>query len=451
MSASRLLLVNGQIVNEGQIKTADVLIEGGRIVRIERNLSHVADADVMDCQGQFILPGMIDDQVHFREPGLTHKGCIKTESRAAVMGGITSYMEMPNCVPNTTDQTQIDAKRALAAAQSYANYAFYLGATNHNIEDIKSIDTSSICGVKVFMGASTGNLLVDDPAALEAIFQHAPVLIATHCEHSPTIQINEQHYKQQFGDQVPFRLHADIRSREACWLSSSMALDLAKRTDAQLHVLHLTTADEMVLFSAAPLHNKRITAEACVHHLWFAQEDYDRLGARIKCNPSIKMAADREALWQALHLDKIDVIATDHAPHTLQEKSQNFWQAPAGLPLVQEALLCLLEQVHLGQLTLPRLVEKTAHAVAQRFGVLERGFIREGYWADLVVVDTKKSIVSRDSDMAYRCAWTPFAGQTWHSSITATLVNGQCYYRQGQWQDQPPVAQALQFKPHRRG
>ena len=451
MTISRRLLLNGQIVNEGQIKTADVLIEHGRIARIDRNLSHVADADVIDCQGQFILPGMIDSQVHFREPGLTHKGCIQTESRAAVMGGITSYMEMPNCVPNTTDQVQIDAKRALAATQSYANYAFYLGATNHNIEDIKSIDASSICGVKVFMGASTGNLLVDDPAALEAIFQHAPVLIATHCEHSPTIQVNEQRYKQQFGDQVPFRLHADIRSREACWLSSSMAVDLAKRTDAHLHVLHLTTADEMALFSAGPVLNKRITAEACVHHLWFAQEDYDRLGALIKCNPSIKTAADRDALWQALHLDKIDVIATDHAPHTLQEKSQNFWQAPAGLPLVQEALLCLLEQVHRGQLTLPRLVEKTAHAVAQRFGVLERGFIREGYWADLVVVDTSKSLVSHDADMAYRCAWTPFAGQTWHSSIINTLVNGECCYRQGQWQDRLPAAQALQFKPHRRG
>lgn len=451
MTGSRQLLLNGQIVNEGQIKTADLLIEQGRISRIERDLTHVADAEVIDCQGQFILPGMIDDQVHFREPGLTHKGCIQTESRAAVMGGITSYMEMPNCVPNTTDQHQLNAKLALAAQQSFANFAFYLGATNHNIEDIKTIDASSICGVKVFMGASTGNLLVDDPAALEAIFQHAPVLIATHCEHSPTIHANEQRYKQQYGDQVPFRLHADIRSREACWLSSSMAVELAKRTDAQLHVLHLTTAEEMALFSAGSVLNKRITAEVCVHHLWFAQEDYDRLGARIKCNPSIKTAADRDALWHALHLDVIDVIATDHAPHTLQEKSQDFWQAPAGLPLVQEALLCLLEQVHLGRLTLPRLVEKTAHAVAQRFGVLERGFIREGYWADLVVVDTGQSLLSRDADMAYRCAWTPFAGQTWRSSIVATLVNGECLYRQGQWQDRSPSAQALQFKPHRRG
>ncbi len=451
MPAKRVLLLNGQLVNEGQVQTADLLIEQGRIARIDADLSHVGDADVIDCQGQFVLPGMIDDQVHFREPGLTHKGCIQTESRAAVMGGITSYMEMPNCVPNTTDQLQINAKRSLAAQHSYANYGFYLGATNHNIEDIKSIDASSICGVKVFMGASTGNLLVDDPQALEAIFQHSPVLIATHCEHSPTISLNEQRFKQQYGDKVPFRLHAEIRSREACWLSSSMAVALAKRTGADLHVLHLTTAEEMALFTAGPIQNKRITAEVCVHHLWFSQDDYDQLGSRIKCNPSIKTSADREALWLALNQDVIDVIATDHAPHTLAEKSQGFWQAPAGLPLVQEALLCLLEQVHRGQLTLPKLVEKTAHAVAKRFGVVDRGFIREGYWADLVVVDQFKPQLSRDIDMAYRCGWTPFAGQTWQSTITATLVNGQCYYRQGRWQDAPLAAQALQFKAHRRG
>jgi dihydroorotase len=445
------LLLNGQIVNEGKISAGDVLIKNGRIDTLGKDLSHIAADQIIDCQGKMILPGMIDDQVHFREPGLTHKGCIETESRAAVMGGITSYMEMPNCDPNTTDQTQINAKRALAAEHSYANYAFYLGATNHNIEDIKSIDASSICGVKVFMGASTGNLLVDDPQALEAIFQHAPVLIATHCEHSPTITANEQRLKQQYGEHMPFRLHADIRSREACWLSSSMAVDLAKRTGADLHVLHLTTADEMALFTAGAIDNKRITAEVCVHHLWFALEDYDVLGARIKCNPAIKTADDRAALWMALNNDVIDVIATDHAPHTLAEKSQGFWQAPAGLPLVQEALLCLLEQVHRGQLTLPKLVEKTSHAVAKRFGVIDRGFIREGYWADLVVVDQKAPHLSRDEDMAYRCAWTPFAGQTWQSSIAATFVNGQCLYRQGQWQDVPRAAQALQFKSDRRG
>lgn len=450
MTHTRIALLNGQIVNEGQIKACDLILDKGRISQIGADLSHVAVDQIIDCAGQFILPGMIDDQVHFREPGLTHKGCIATESRAAVMGGITSYMEMPNCIPNTTDQVQIDAKRALAAQQSHANYAFYLGATNHNIAAIQAIDASTICGVKVFMGASTGNLLVDDPKALELIFQHSPVLIATHCEHSPTIEINEKHFKQQYGEAIAFRHHAEIRSREACLLSSRMAVELAKKTGADLHVLHLTTAEEMVLFQAGAVANKRITSEVCAHHLWFAQEDYDRLGARIKCNPAIKLASDRAALWQALLTDVIDVIATDHAPHTLAEKSQGYWQAPAGLPLVQEALLSLLEKVQQGQLSLPVLVQKTAHAVAQRFGVLERGFIREGYWADLVVVDCASPQLSRDEDMAYRCGWTPFAGQTWSSRITHTLVNGQCLWRHGQWQNLAPLAQALEFQPVRR-
>ncbi len=436
----RQRIINARIVNEGTVFEGEVLIDSGRIIAVG-STPHPA-TDVFDAKGGWLLPGMIDDQVHFREPGLTHKGTIATESAAAVAGGITSYMEMPNCDPPTIDQAALNDKHRRAARDSAANYAFYLGATNDNLEAIKSIDPTSTCGVKVFMGASTGNMLVDDPAALEGIFAATPLVIATHCEDTPTILANEARARERYGDEIPFEEHANIRSAEACYQSSSLAVQLAKRHGSQLHVLHLTTAREMELFSSGDLASKHITAEACVHHLYFDADWYAAKGADIKCNPSIKQPSDRKALLAAVGDGRIDIIATDHAPHTREEKARPYASAPAGLPLAQHALVCLFEQVAAGTLTVDTIVAKTAHAPARRFSVKERGFIREGYHADLVLIEERP--IAGDADLLSKCGWSPFAGIEFRHRVRATWVNGHLLYNNGQLLD-APVGRPLEF------
>ncbi|MDJ0722693.1 MAG: dihydroorotase [Desulfobacterales bacterium] len=430
MTAS-ILILNARIVNEGAVTAGDVLVQNGRIETIGSDLSARQAKIRIDAAGKALLPGLIDDQVHFREPGLTHKGDIATESQAAVAGGITSFMEMPNTRPTTTDAAALEDKLARAARTACANYAFYFGATNTNLEAVKAVNPQHTCGVKVFMGASTGNMLVDDPAVLEGIFAHAPVMVATHCEDTPTILRNEGLFRERFGEDVPFRHHPEIRSREACFKSSSLAVELARRLGTRLHVLHLTTADELALFDVGPADAKQVTAEVCVHHLHFARPDYDVRGADIKCNPAIKEASDRDALVRAVIDGRIDVIATDHAPHTRQEKNQPYFKAPSGLPLVQHALPALLEHYHDGRFSLPLIVEKTSHAVARLFGVRERGFIREGYWADLVLVDLARPTAVSEQKIWSKCGWSPFAGQTLRATVDTTIVNGQVAYRHG--------------------
>ena len=432
---STWMLKNAVVVNEGRCVATDVFIKNGRIERIGGGVDNGAAVRELDLDGAWLLPGMIDDQVHFREPGLEHKGDIASESLAAVAGGITSYMEMPNCTPQTINNEALLNKHARAAARSMANYAFYLGATNDNLQDIKSVDTAKACGIKVFMGASTGNMLVDDERTLENIFAHSPLLIATHCEDTPTILANEARAKAQFGDAIPIGQHPSIRSAEACYKSSSLAVSLAKRFGSRLHVLHLTTARELSLFEPGPLAGKRITAEACVHHLFFNDTWYAPLGADIKCNPAIKTRTDQLAIKQAVRDDRIDVIATDHAPHTREEKSADYLAAPSGLPLVQHALLTLLEHVKAGELTIEQVAQKTAHAPATLFDVAERGFVREGYWADLVVIDPNATTVVDDEPVYAKCGWTPFRGMTFHSRITHTFVNGALAYANGDFDE----------------
>ena len=428
-----LLITNARMVNEGQIQEGDLLVVDGRIARIGGAIS-APGVEVLDAAGQVLMPGMIDDQVHFREPGVTHKADIATESRAAIAGGITSFMEMPNTKPQTVTLDALEAKFALAAGRAWGNFAFYLGATNDNLEEIRRLGVNQTCGVKVFMGASTGNMLVDDPATLEHIFRDAPGLIATHCEDTPTIQANEQRYREQYGDQIPVRFHPMIRSEEACWKSSSFAVDLARRHGTRLHVLHLTTARELALFAPGPIGGKQITSEACVHHLYFSEADYERRGSFIKCNPAIKRAEDRAALRRALAEDRLDVIATDHAPHTLEEKQDtSYFDTPAGLPLVQHALAMALELVHDGDLSLPRLVHKVSHGPAELFRVHERGYLREGYWADLTLVDLDAPQRIERSQVLYKCGWSPLEGDVLRSRVSATVVNGELKYRDGKF------------------
>ncbi len=420
-----MLITNARLVNEGRITEADLLISGGRIRRIAPQLSAPPGHTVLDAAGRLLMPGMIDDQVHFREPGMTHKGDLLTESRAAVAGGITSFMEMPNTRPQTSTREALQAKYDRAAGRASANYAFYLGATNDNLEQIKALQPGEACGVKVFMGASTGNMLVDSEKTLEGIFSSTPYLVATHCEDTPTILANEAQWRRRFGDAIPISAHPKIRSHEACWLSSSLAVSLARRHGTRLHVLHLTTAREMALFEPGPIESKQITAEVCVHHLWFDESDYPALGTRIKCNPAIKSADDRRALLQALREDRIDIIATDHAPHTREEKAAaSYFQAPAGLPLVQHALVAVLELVRRGELNLTQAVHKLCHAPAIRYRIAERGFLREGYWADLVLVDDTSGWTARDDNALAKCGWTPFHGQHFSHRVAATWVNG---------------------------
>ncbi|MEM7278707.1 MAG: dihydroorotase [Pseudomonadota bacterium] len=432
----QLLITNAKVVSDGKTVESDVLVANGRIERIDSGLSVKPPVKVIDAAGRYLLPGMIDDQVHFREPGLTQKGNMATESAAAVAGGITSFMDMPNVNPMTTTREALAAKYELAAGRCHANYSFYLGATNHNIEEIKALQIGEACGIKAFMGASTGNLLVDDTDALERIFEHAPVLVVTHCEDSPIIWANEAAAKSRYGDAIPMTEHPAIRSAESCLKSSSLAVNLARRHDAKLHVLHLTTAKEMHLFSTAPRDEKRITAEVCVHHLWFDASDYPRLGNRIKCNPAIKYAEDRAALHAALKAGNLDIIATDHAPHTRAEKqNSSYFKAPAGLPLVQHALVSLLEFVRQGEYSLEFIADKTAHAVADIYGVDNRGYIREGYHADLVLIDMDKPWTVSPDNVRYKCAWSPFEGVEFGASIDTTIVNGQIAYENGQLSD----------------
>ncbi|MCQ8890381.1 dihydroorotase [Pseudoalteromonas carrageenovora] len=421
------LIKNAQIVNEGKTQRADVRITNQFIERIAPNIAASENDDVIDAQGAYLLPGMIDDQVHFREPGLTHKGSILTESRAAVAGGITSYMEMPNVNPSTTNKAALEEKYAIAEQHSYANYSFYLGATEHNLDDIKALDPKKVCGVKVFMGASTGNLLVENPEALEGIFRECPVLIVTHCEDGKTISKNNQRYEQQ-GIVPSITDHPKIRDAEACYASSSYAVSLARKYNAQLHVLHITTEKELSLFTKGDIANKSITAEACVHHLYFSEQDYKALGNLIKCNPAIKANTDRDALINAVKNNQIDIIATDHAPHTWQEKQTDYVNAPAGLPLVEHALLSLLEHVKHNRLSIEQVVEKTAHNPALRFKVDKRGFIKEGYYADLVLVSTQQTTKVSHNSCRYLCGWTPFDGVEFSSKIVSTWVNGERLY-----------------------
>jgi dihydroorotase len=413
------------------VQDADVLLDGDRIARIGPDLSLPSKARLIDAAGKFLLPGMIDDQVHFREPGMTHKGDLATESAAAAAGGITSFMDMPNVNPQTTTRQALANKYEMAADRCTSNYGFYFGATNGNIEEIKALSVNEACGIKAFMGASTGDMLVDDPQVLEQLFQHAPLMVVTHCEYSPTIWDNEAKARERFGEDVPFSEHPKIRSAEACLASSTIAIELATRFDALLHVLHLTTAIEMGLFSPAHRSEKRITAEVCVHHLWFDESRYDELGSDIKCNPAIKSAKDREALIAALNDGRIDIIATDHAPHTIEEKAASYFKAPAGLPLVQHALLVLFDLMADDQIPIELIVERACHAPADLFGVVDRGYVREGWFADLVLVDPDKPCsVSRDNVLA-KCGWSPFEGHTFSSSIDTTIINGSVAYENG--------------------
>jgi dihydroorotase len=439
-----ILIANALTVNEGAAVHQDLLIRNGRINAIGRNLTAKAADRVIDAEGRALLPGMIDEHVHFRQPGLTHKGDIASESRAAVAGGITSFMEMPNTLPPTTTRARLTEKVRIAGRTSFGNYAFYLGGANDSVEEVKRLLPTEACGVKVFMGASTGNMLVDDPDGLEQIFTHSPVIVAAHCEHSPTIAENTRRYQAVHGDNIPMALHPAIRSEAACYRSTALAVELARRCHTRLHVLHLSTARELALFAATPLESKRITAEVCVHHLLFSADDYRDKGSLIKCNPAIKTEMDRRQLLAGLKEGTIDAVGTDHAPHTLAEKQQPYLKAPSGLPMVQHALISLLEHVHDGILTLEEVVQKTAHAPARLFDVKERGFLREGYWADLVLVDLKRPTVVDNQPIRYHCGWTPVAGRTFRSSITTVFVNGHVAFMDGEI-DPKPAGMRLEF------
>jgi dihydroorotase len=428
---NKLLITNARLVNEGEIRDADVLIEGDRISRIGASIHAAEGVEVLDAAGKFLLPGMIDDQVHFREPGLTNKGDLASESAAAAAGGITSFMDMPNVNPQTTTREALADKYAMAANRCTGNYGFYLGATNRNIDEIKALEIGEACGIKAFMGASTGDMLVDDPMALERIFRNAPVIVVTHCEHSPTIWDNEARAREKFGENVPMAEHPKIRSAHVCLTSSSIAVDLARQFDALLHVLHLTTAIEMPLFSRAPRSEKRITAEVCVHHLWFDESRYEELGTGIKCNPAIKSATDRAALVDALNDGRIDVIATDHAPHTAAEKRRSYFKAPAGLPLVQHAVQLLFDLAARGDISYELIVDRACHAPADLFGIRERGYVREGWFADLVIVDADRAYQVEKSHLLCKCHWSPFEGHQFSSTIDTTIVNGEIVYSNG--------------------
>jgi len=444
-----LLIKNARLVNEGTVAEGDLLIRDGRIARIDAAISADDSMDILDAAGAWLLPGMIDDQVHFREPGLTHKGGIWSESRAAVAGGITSYMEMPNTLPPTVTLEALADKYALAAEKSLANYAFYLGATNDNLDVIRALEPGAACGIKIFMGASTGNMLVDNEQTLAGIFRDATALIVTHCESTPIIKQNLEAALERYGRDIPVTEHPLIRSAEACYQSTRTAISLAREHDAPLHVLHLSTAREMDLFEPGPLAGKLVTAEVCVHFLHFDSDDYPRLGNRIKCNPAIKTPADRAGLLTALQDGRLDIIATDHAPHTREEKADtDYLKAPAGLPLVQDALLTVLELFHDDVLSLEDIVLKTAHNVADRYGVIDRGYLREGYWADLVLVAGDSPTPVTRQRVLSQCGWSPFEGEVFRSSILATLVNGQVVYRDGDIIERN-AAQRLHFRPQR--
>lgn len=438
------LIKGATIVNEGKQFVADVLIRNGIIEKINPSISHPS-AEEINAEGLYLFPGMIDDQVHFREPGLTHKGDIFSESMAAVAGGITSFMEMPNTVPNTLTQALLEDKYAIAGDMSLANYSFFMGASNDNIEEVLKTNPKNVCGIKVFMGSSTGNMLVDNTETLSNIFEKVPMLIATHCEDEAIIRQNLQAAQEKYGENIPVEMHPIIRNAEACYKSSSAAVELAKKHNTRLHILHISTEKELSLFSDAPISpEKRITAEACVHHLWFTDEDYASKGNFIKWNPAVKSKSDRLAIREAIKSNKIDVIATDHAPHTLEEKSKPYSQSPSGGPLVQHALPALLDLYHEGVFTLDEIVNKTAHSPAICFNINKRGFIREGYWADLTLISLNDPFKVTKANILYKCNWSPFEGHTFKSSIEYTFVSGNLAYSKGKFTSNMP-GQRLEF------
>ena len=439
-----LILKNGTLVNEGQIFESDIAIKGDRIEKIAPSID-AESKKIIDLQGKHVLPGLIDDQVHFREPGLTHKGEIATESKAGLAGGVTSYFEMPNVNPTTTTNENLTKKFAIASEKSLSNYSFHLGASNTNIEEIKSVDINQAAALKVFMGASTGEMLVDSIDALDDIFHYSPLTVVTHCEDPQRVIDNEKLFFEKYGSDLSAQHHHLIRDVESCYLSSSLAVNLAKKYDANLHVFHLTTAKEMELFTSGAVDGKKITAEVCVHHMYFNESDYAELGNQIKCNPSIKEESDRLALIKALHEDKIDIIATDHAPHTWDEKMLNYPEAPAGLPLVQHGLQILMDFYHDGILSLETIVEKTSHNVAKRFQVKDRGYIREGYYADLAILDTDKPYQVSEDNILYKCGWSPFLGKTFNSSIHMTIVNGHIAFQDNQINPDLPFGMQIEF------
>ena len=429
------LIKNAEIVNEGKRFVTDVLIKGNFIEKIGKNSNATAD-HIIDASGKLLLPGLIDDQVHFREPGLTHKATIASESRAAVAGGITSFIEMPNTIPQAVTQELLQQKFDIASKKSYANYSFMMGGTNDNLEELLKTDPEKVAAIKLFLGSSTGNMLVDDEKVLEEIFSKTNMLIAAHCEDETTIKQNLMQAREQYGEDIPVKLHPMIRSAEACYLSSSKAIRLAKKTGARLHVFHLSTAKEMDLFrNDIPLKDKKITAEVCIHHLWFDNADYDSKGTLIKWNPAVKTKHDREALWKALLDDRIDVIATDHAPHTLEEKMQVYTKSPSGGPLVQHALLAMMEAVRDKKITLEKVIEKMCHNPAILFQIEKRGYIKEGYFADLVLVDPDEKTTVTKENILYKCGWSPFEGTTFQASVTHTFVNGNLVYHEGVFDD----------------
>lgn len=440
-------IVNANIVNEGKVFQGDVLIKGQYIEAIGTNLSAPPSAVTLDARGKYLLPGVIDDQVHFREPGLTHKATIYSEAKAAVAGGVTSFMEMPNTNPPTFTQQLLEEKFDIAARTSLANHSFFIGAANDNLDEVMKTDLTRVCGLKIFMGSSTGNLLVDAPETLENFFSRFPALIATHCEDEATIRHNTAEYKERYGEDLPIAYHPLIRSAEACYKSSSFAIGLAKKHGTRLHILHISTGAETALFgNTLPLAKKKITAEACVHHLWFNDTDYKRLGTRIKWNPAIKTAADQEEIFKALLDDHIDVIATDHAPHTQEEKNNTYFKAPSGGPLVQHSLVAMLEFYHQGKIGLERIVQKMSHNPAILFRIRQRGFIREGYFADLVLADLHKPWTVEKSNILTQCGWSPFEGTRFRSAVTHTFVSGHLAYAGGTF-DENKKGERLLFQP----
>ena len=432
-----ILIKNAKIVNENTIFFGDVLIENEIIKQISSEIKAPENVEIINADGKYLIPGFIDDQVHFREPGLTHKANIATESRAAIAGGITTFIEMPNTVPQATTQKLLEDKFTIAAKDSYANYSFMFGGTNDNLEELLKTDPKKVAGIKLFLGSSTGNMLVDNEEILEKIFSSTKMIISVHCEDEATIRKNTEEFIEKYGEDIPIKYHPIIRSEEACYLSSSKAIELAKKTGARLHVFHLSTAKETHLFrNDIPVEEKQITSEVCIHHLWFSDKDYEEKGTHIKWNPAVKTEADRLGLWEALLDDRIDVIATDHAPHTLEEKSDKYLKAPSGGPLVQHAIVAILEKVKEGVISIEKAVEKMSHNPAKLFQIEKRGFIKEGYFADIVLIDTNKpQTVSRDN-LLYKCGWSPFEGTTFSSTITHTFVNGNLIYNNGVFNDE---------------
>jgi len=429
----RILLKNGLIVNRGQVKAGDLYIENGRIELVANIINLKSDVEI-DCKGRYILPGIIDDQVHFRDPGLTHKSDLHTEPRSAVAGGVTSFMEMPNTKPPALTQELLEEKYQAAAVKSLANYSFYMGASNDNMEEVLKTDPRNVCGIKIFMGSSTGNMLVDNEATLEGIFSRCPMLIATHCEDEATVRGNEAIYRKKYGEEVPIECHPLIRNAEGCLLSSSMAVELARKHNTRLHILHISTKDELALFgNDKPLREKRITAEVCVHHLYFNSDDYKKYGTQIKCNPAVKEAAHQLALLPALLDNRLDIVATDHAPHTWEEKQNTYFKAPSGVPLVQHSLNMMLEFYRKGQISMERIVEKMCHAPAECFRVSDRGYLDEGAWADVVILDPEKEWQVDKSNLYYKCNWSPFEGHVFKGKVETTIVSGHLAYQDGKF------------------